>query len=210
MVSPPSDGNGMTHDNILDACQASIDEHGYIAFEAEAYPLLDAELVTAIQQRFGGKALMQLPPQEIEFFEWLKQVDPAVWNDLWEGDHLAPYLVSIAHLSNFAGENAIGIYPICDLQTHDNYYFAPQMFHAKESSAYMAAVRSRFDTHLPLSPAQILALEASMGPVDIWHFAYRRGLGLDVMKKAVATLVDDGILVHVPKVEHLIELFDVQ
>ena len=52
-------------------------------------------------------------------------------------------------------------------------------------------------------------MEISAGPTDIWHFAYRRGVELERAKKAVAALVEDRILVHVPKADHLSTFFDV-
>ena len=49
-----------------------------------------------------------------------------------------------------------------------------------------------------------------MNEVDVWHFAYRNKLSIDTVKKSVKELVDDRIIVHVTKAEHLIEYFDVQ
>lgn len=199
----------MTLDEIITSCQTSLNERSYIEFAAETYPLITADMVTALQQRFGEHEVWRLPQHEIEFFEWLKVNDVSVWNDLWADAQQAPYLVSLAHLPGFTGENVHGAYHICDLQTQDNFYFSPLMFHDKASADFLSAVRGRFETRQSLSPSQALALEASIGPVDIWHFAYRRGLSIEAAKKAVATLVDDGILVHVTKAEHLTEYFDV-
>jgi hypothetical protein len=191
----------MTLEEIIAACQASLQQHGYIVFSDEVYAALNEDIINALRERFGVHELWRLPQQEIDFFEWLKVNDVEVWNDLWADNHTAPYLVSLAYLG--------ATFHICDLQTQDNYYFAPLMFHDKASADFLSAIRGRFDQRQSLSASQALALEASLGPVDIWHFAYRRGLDINVAKKAVATLVDDGILVHVTKAEHLTEYFDV-
>jgi hypothetical protein len=45
--------------------------------------------------------------------------------------------------------------------------------------------------------------------MDIWHFAYLRGVDLQRAKQAIASLVADRIVVHVPKAEHLSSFFDV-
>jgi hypothetical protein len=49
-----------------------------------------------------------------------------------------------------------------------------------------------------------LALEISMGAIDIWHFAYKHKIDLTQAKKAVSDMVDDGVLVHLTESEHLI------
>jgi hypothetical protein len=131
-----------------------------------------------------------------------------VWRDLWEADE-QPYLVSLAHLPNLSGPEANGIYVIRDLLSVPNYYFSPELFLEKESADYMAAVRERFTQRDALTLAQMLALEASVAAIDIWHFAYRYDVDLDTAKKAVQTLVDDRILIHVPQADHLSQYFDV-
>ncbi len=200
----------MSIEEIITQCEASVAENGFIVFSDETLATMSADDVARLQQHFEPHVLMLLPAHEIGFFEWLKVHDEAVWKDLWEDQPQAPYLVSLVFLDDFTGSKAGGIFPICDLQTQDNYFFSPLMFHEQASSAYVAAVRVRFTEHQTLSPAQALALEASFGPIDIWHFSYLRRVDLATAKKAVATLVDDGILVHVPKAEHLTEFFDVR
>jgi hypothetical protein len=165
--------------------------------------------VEAVREAFGSTMLMQLPSYERAFFDWLRSADRPVWDDLWGSVEAAPYLISLAFLDRFTGPGAIGEYVICDLQSQDNYFFSPLLFHDKESWDYMAAVKERFRENQKLSTAQALALEASVRELDIWHFAYRMGIDLDVAKRAVVELVDDRILLHVTKAEHLSEYFDV-
>jgi hypothetical protein len=98
---------------------------------------------------------------------------------------------------------------ICDLQSQVNYYFTDDMLLEKESTDYVNAVRERFLGGGNLTVEQALTVEISAGPVDIWHFAYLRGVDLDRAKKAVASLVDDRIIVHVPSADHLSSYFDI-
>jgi hypothetical protein len=98
---------------------------------------------------------------------------------------------------------------ICDLQVEDNYYFTPDMLLEKESTDFVSAVRDRFLAGGTMTVEQALTVEMSTGPMDIWHFAYLRGVDLQRAKQAVASLVADRIIVHVPKAEHLSSFFDV-
>ena len=121
----------------------------------------------------------------------------------------APYLVSLAYLEAFAGEDAERRYFIRDLQTADNYFFTPEMILEKESADFLAGTRSRLEERASLTLTQAFALQVSVGPIDAWHFAYDHKRSVDEVKKAIAALVDDHILVHVPKADHLTDHFDV-
>jgi hypothetical protein len=198
----------MTLANLQDHCRASIAEHGFIAFPEDMLAAMSAEQADALRTEFGARNLMLLPDHEREFFAWLRIHDVAVWRDLWEADE-QPYLVSLAHLKHFCGNGTQGAYIIRDLLSVPNYYFSPELFLEKESADFMAAVRERFAQRDALTLAQMLALEASVGPIDIWHFAYRYDVDLETAKKAVATLVNDRILLHVPQADHLTQYFDV-
>lgn len=199
----------MTLQEIIEHCRQSIDDREYIVFTDEQFRLLDADQVLAIKDIFGERYLMMLPEHEIKFFEWLKIADVEAWNDLWANANDPPYLVSLAFLEEFTGANSGGMFNICELRSVDNYFFAPSMFLEKESSDYMAAVKDRFISRQSLSPAQALALEASIAPIDIWHFAYKYGFDVTMAKNAVRELVDDRILLHVTDADHLTQYFDV-
>jgi len=190
------------------AIDASLAEHGHIRFTDEVFRTMDTIQVDAIRQKYGTRALLMLPEHEIVFMEWLKENDRPVWDDLWAAEPV-PYLVSLAYLSDFSGKNIGGGYVICDLAVEDNYYFSPQLLLEKESDAFVDAVRDRFASRRSLTPAQLLALEASMGPVDVWHFAHRHDLAIDKVKDAVQVLVNDRILLHIPNADHLVQYFDV-
>jgi len=55
----------------------------------------------------------------------------------------------------------------------------------------------------------LLALEISVSPIDIWHFAYKHKVPLRDAKAAVAQLVDDHALVHITDAEHLARFINV-
>lgn len=181
----------------------------HIIFDDAELKTMSADDVARIQQDYGARHLMRLPSYEIDFMEWLKTADPPVWNDLWENSPDEPYYVSLAFLNEVTGDNAGSGWIIRDLVSTENFYFAPALFIEKESTAFIDASKERFLRNDSLTPAQLLAVEASMGPVDIWHFAYRHDLSINVVKRAVRELVDDRILLHVPDADHLSQFFDV-
>ncbi len=195
-------------DEVLVHCEASVAELGHIVFTPEQLEELTENDVTAIQERFMSRILMQLPQHEIEFFEWLKLADPAVWEDLWLGEAV-PYLVSLAFLPGFLGPNNRGRFVICDLVDNENFFFSPDMLLEKESTDFIAAVQQRFHAGHKLSLEQSLALEASLDAIDIWHFARKYKVDIALAKQAAMLLVEDRILVHVPKADHLSDHFEV-
>jgi len=199
----------LTANEIIEHCRKSIDDTGFIIFSEEQFRLMDPEQVAELQHTFGEHYLMRLPEHEIKFFEWLKIADENVWKDLWAEANDPPYFVSLAFLNGFTGPNSGGAFTICELRSVDNYYFAPSLFFEKESADYLSAVKERFINRQSLSPAQALALEASIAPIDIWHFAYKYGFDVRLAKNAVRELVDDRILLHVTNADHLTQYFDV-
>lgn len=199
----------MTNSEVLNEAETSVAQHGHIRLSEQTLNALTADHVFALRDRYGSRVLMRLPDQEIAFFSWMRQEDPASWTDLWGGEE-EPYLVSLAHLDDLVGEAGTRGFMIRDLIGVDNYFFSPNLLIEKESDAFIGAVRERFSANQSLTPAQLLALEASLGPIDIWHFAYRHQIPLDTAKRAVAQLVDDRILLHVPRADHLVQFFDVQ
>ncbi|GMV52993.1 MAG: hypothetical protein D8M52_01075 [Chlorobi bacterium] len=201
--------SGMTNDELIALCRASLQEHSHIRLTAEVFASLSSQQVSLLTNTFGAKELLHLPDYEVDFFNWLQTADPNVWADLWDSDSATPYLVSMAFLESFSGTGQ-GVFHICDLQSTDNYYFAPEMFVERESDAYKSAVHDMVLSGKPLTIAQLLTAEASAGPVDIWHFAYRRGINLEAAKRAVSELVNDRVLVHVTSADHLTGLFNVE
>ncbi len=200
----------MTVVEIVELCRISLEEHGHVVFTAEQLLEISADQVDAVRQSIDQTALLKLPEHEVEFFDWLRTADAAVWEDLWGDSELAPYIVGFEHLRMFAGAGKQGVYHICDLQKELNYFFTPEMFYIKESPAYVGAIQDRFADNASLTATQALALEAKQGPVDIWHFSFRTGVKIERLKTAVQSLVDNQVLVHVPIAAHLIEYFDVK
>lgn len=198
----------MTVAEIVKDVQSGVEERGHARFSNQHLADLTPDDIAKVVAALGPSVLMQLPDHEVRFFDWLKSADPPVWKDIWEDGVAEPYLVSLQFLQDFCGSNTHGVYHIRDLQKEVNYYFAPQMFYEKESRDYLAAVKERFTERASLTTAQALSLEASFGPLDLWHFCFRNGVDLAVAKKAVQTLVDDKILVHVPTAEHLSRYFE--
>lgn len=197
------------NDELATHCRTALEQHGHLWFDADQLALMSEQDAREIAAEFGTRALMRLPEHEVAFQEWLRTADPDVWKDLWEGEPDAPYLISLSFLADFVGAKNKGAFLICDLQSADNYFFMPDMLLEKESPDFVSAVRDRFLSGGTMTVEQALTVEISAGPMDIWHFAYLRGVDLQRAKKAVASLVEDRIVVHVPKAEHLSSFFDV-
>jgi hypothetical protein len=210
MVAWPWKGfRSMTFTDVLHTIADSVAAHGHIAFPGEVLSQLSPEDVASIREAYGSLYLMKLPDHEIAFFEWVKEVEPEVWNDIWASTDEAPYLVSLAHLPDFAGPMHPGSYWIRDLQSVPNYFFMPDMILQKESQDFLAASRHRLLDQQRVSLPQAFALQASVGPVDLWHFAYHHQIPLTEVREAIAALVEDQIVVHVPRAEHLSDYFNV-
>jgi hypothetical protein len=163
---------------------------------------LTQDQAQAIASHFAQHLLMKLPKREQEFFEWLRQNDLPVWNDLWgdcSGDEL--YVVSIAFLPLLC--DPVRGFPICDLLSVDNYYFVPDHLFGPEAPFFIEAVKERFLNQEKLTIAQLLALEIHMGPIDIWRFAWHHRLSLEQCRKAVEQLGEDKLLLHLRKAEEL-------
>ena len=55
---------------------------------------------------------------------------------------------------------------------------------------------------------QLLALQISAEPIDIWHFAYKNKFEIETAKKAAESLVEDNALVHFKEAEYLAQFVD--
>jgi hypothetical protein len=99
-------------------------------------------------------------------------------------------------------------YPICDLLDNDNYYFTSAHIVDKESEILLESARTRFMNNEDLTTAQLLILQISVSPTDIWHFAYNFNIDINEAKKAVEDLVQDNALVHLKEVEYLAPFID--
>jgi hypothetical protein len=169
--------------------------------------------INFIVSEFGGKRMVKLPQAETIFFEWFKINDPDVWDDLWndnkydEEDYAVSdelYSVSITLLPYILDDSGRG-FPICDLINNDNYYFHIDNMIGEESKIIIDSAKELFRNTQKITIAQLLAIEISIAPIDIWHFAYKHKLNLNEAKKSVQELIDDDALVHLTQAEYLIQ-----
>jgi len=192
----------MNKNNFIEICYQRLKENKYIHFTVEEFDLLDKNIISEILNEFSGKFLFRLPETEITFFEWLKENDFEVWNDIWNDGIAENYIVSIDLLPVIMNLDGRG-FPICDLQTVDNYYFSIENMADKESKILIEASQELFKNNKSLTVSQLLALEISLAPIDIWHFAYRHKINLKTAKEAVQLLVADEVLVHLKEAEYI-------
>jgi len=188
---------------VIKLFYASIKQNKYIDIPEDILLILEVEHIKAILKEFSGHQMIKLPRKEILFFEWLKENDIKIWNDLWNS--VAPnekYLVSINLLPLLLDQEGRG-FPICDLLENDNYYFTEKQMVDEESKIIIETARELFRQNKQLTIAQLLALEISFAPIDIWHFSYKYKINLEEAKKAVEILVSDNALVHLKSAEHL-------
>ncbi len=185
----------MTHDEILAWCADRTATERILDFPAEVFSALTTETALEISRLYRARHLMVLPAREREFFAWLKENDPEVWNDLWSGTDEAEYVVSLTFLPVVL-DTSRG-FPICDLESVDNYFFLPSLVQGEHAQDFVEAVRERFLAKEKLTVAQVLALECSMSPLDIWHFAWHHGIPLSRAKEAVHQLAEEKILLHI-------------
>ncbi|MDR0927532.1 MAG: hypothetical protein LBO69_07185 [Ignavibacteria bacterium] len=190
--------NSTLHSKI----HSTLAEKKYIYLTDAEFMSLNIDDIEDIVSEFGGKNMLRLPETEIRFFEWVKEVDEVIWNDIWGNDDLEPYLVSVDLLPIVLSPDGRG-FPICDVQTADNYFFSMDNM-VEESRDMIEAAKQMFLDHKPMTAAQLLALEISFEPIDIWHFAYKHNIDIAEAKRAVHSLVDDGVLVHLKEADYII------
>ena len=191
---------------ILDFFAKLVNEEGVLDIPDEVFLKMEKEYGELLKSDFTHSRMFKLPQFEIDFFKWLKENDELVWNDLWK-DEEEKYVVSLEFLPLLLEKDGRG-FPICDLQTVDNYYFMPQLLVDAESDVMVEAAKVRFIEKSGLTPSQLLALEIHYGGIDIWHFAYKHRIDLAEAKAAVASLVEDQVLVHLTDSEHLAPILE--
>lgn len=180
------------------------DKNTIIEFNEETLSYLNQENAIQLIRTFGSSLLIKLPPKEIAFFEWLKAEHGNIWVDLWETqDSEMKYIVSLSFLPLLL--DPVRGFPICDLRSNNNYYFTPAHLIGNEITFFVEAVKERFLQKESLTIAQLLALEISMSPIDIWRFSYHHGLDIIAVKKAVEQLKEDSMLMHCMSHEELAE-----
>ncbi|MBI3260351.1 MAG: hypothetical protein HYZ54_12910 [Ignavibacteriae bacterium] len=197
----------MTTQKILELCTRQIAENSIIDLPENIFSALTVEQANAIVDHFRGKAFLRLPLKERTFFDWLKIYDEHVWRDLWGDDSVEPpYIVSVIFLPMLLDD--VRGFPICDLETTDNYYFTNDHFISDEADVLIEASKERFLDQKTLTVSQLLALEISLSPIDIWRFAYHHKIDLTQAKGAVKRLTDEKMLIHLKTSEDLADFIE--
>jgi hypothetical protein len=197
----------MTDSEIIQWFESEDQHSEFVVFPDEIFDVITQEQAEMLSKRFSKTSLMKLPEFEILFFEWLKAVDPEVWDDLWKSNEEQPYIVGISFLPALIDKNGRG-FPICDLLNEDNYYFSSAHLITEEAKMLVESVKARFLEKEKLTVEQLLALEISLSPIDIWHFAYKYELTPARAKEAVARLVADKVLIHIKEADKLADFVE--
>jgi hypothetical protein len=146
-----------------------------------------AEQVVAL---YGGSSLMLLPEKERTFFDWVKENDRAVWDDLWGGDE-EPYLVSLSYLLDLLPKRRGFL--ICDLTEQQNYFFTAEQI-PEDGRALVDAALEIIQHNGQLSIDKAFMVEVWRAPIDIWRFAYMYNQPLDTVRDLVHWLLQEEIL----------------
>lgn len=197
----------MTEIEIYQWCQSQVLIDKLLEIPDYFYSELDTKQATLITNYFPKTTLFKLPSYEIDFFEWVKKEDRYVWDDLWSDELHPPYVVSLIFFPILIKHGYRG-FPICDLVNSENHYFAPAHLADRESEIFTESSKTRFVNKETLTVPQLLAIEISMDPIDLWHFAYKHKIDLVEAKKAVNALVNDDVLVHLKESEYLANFID--
>jgi hypothetical protein len=190
---------------IISQKEAQLQEQGFLEFSQEELSNFDQEIVKHIKEHFRGYAMMMLPESELEFFEWLKREDRAVWDDLWK-DEENPYNVSIDFLHHFL-EDGNG-FPICDLIEEENYWFTAKHIKPKGLEQF-DTINEKIDNNQRFTFEEALLFEIIQHSIDIWHFCYRYKMPIHIAKQKITKMKSDELLVHLTKREDLVKYLDV-
>ena len=169
-----------------------------VSIPEETIARLTREQAEELVARYGSSTLMALPEAEQRFFRWLRENDPAVWQDLWGGDE-QEYLVSISYLPELLPKRRGFL--ICDLAEQQNYFFTEESITAEDGKIFLDAALDIVHDNGTLAMEQAFVIEAWRAPIDLWRFAYNYTLPLDQVKRMVLWLIAEGILLLPPKEE---------
>ncbi len=194
--------------NIIDFAKSELQNNQWVVFEEKVFEELTPQQAIEVIRNMNSNAMMMLSEREIEFFEWIKQVDFEIWNDLWGDESIPPYVVSLSFLPLLVYQSNSNGFPICDLIYNDNYYFNIGMMNADHSKEVLESARGRFESNQKLDLHQLLALEIAFSGIDIWHFAYKYGIDVVVAKLAADVLIKDNALKHFKKYEEVSNYLD--
>lgn len=190
----------MINREIIEWFEQSVKADDYISFPVDIFNKLDEETAQEIANKYSHNTFMKLPDKEIKFFEWLKENDKVIWDDLWDSEE-NPYIIGIGLLPMLLKKNRG--FPICDLQNNDNYFFTETQMFEKEAKLFVETVQQMFRGKKPMTVEQTLVLEISSAPIDIWRFSYKYNLDVERAKQAVKNLSEERLLMHLTKAEQL-------
>ena len=191
--------------HLIDFLEEQLDSIGFIKFDQVELKKMNYKDAQLLEKHFHGRALMELPIEEIEFFNWLKTNDKPVWDDLWKNVD-EPYRVSIDFLHHFI-ESGNG-FPICDLLGVDNYWFHTRHIKPKAIEK-MEEIQQNLEKKESLSFEEGILIEIARGSIDLWHFCYRYNLPLSGAKKKIEIMHRQDLLVHLRDREDLVKYLDI-
>lgn len=197
----------MTDNELIDWCKSQVITNHVIDIPDNMFALINEDQAKLILNFFTTNTLFKLPQSEINFFEWLRENEESVWDDLWKDEVNPPYFVSLIFLPIIVKGGYRG-FPICDLLNNENHYFVPAHLAERDSEIFLESSKTRFLNKETLTVPQLLTIEISMNPIDIWHFAYKHKIEIAEAKKAVASLANDELLVHLKEAEHIANFID--
>jgi hypothetical protein len=192
-------------ENTISAKEKQLEVDGYIQFSSKDLLNMSVKEAQVLEAHFHGRAMMALPSEEIEFFKWLHENDPAVWDDLWKNEE-EPYRVSVDFLHHFI-QNGNG-FPICDLINVDNYWFHSRHLKPKALEK-MDEIQQKLNSKKSLSFEEGILVEIARGSLDLWHFCYRYNLPVYVAKRKIEEMHKEDLLVHLKDREDLVKYLDV-
>ena len=185
--------------------EKQLESEGFITFDQADLKQIQKKDAQILEEHFRGRAMMELPKEEIHFFKWLKENDPPVWDDLWKNVE-EPYRVSVDFLHHFV-ESGNG-FPICDLIKVDNYWFHSRHIKPKALEK-MDQIQEKLDDKRSLSFEEGILIEISRGSIDLWHFCYQYKLPISVAKKKIKVMHREDLLVHLSDRDDLIKYLDI-
>lgn len=195
-------------EKVINLAKIELLNNQWITFGEDVFESLTPQQAIEVVRNLDHNSMMMLPTREIEFFEWIKVVDYAVWEDLWGDEQVPPYVVSLSFLPLLVYQSNFNGFPICDLMHNDNFYFNIAMMDADHSKEVLEAARERFKSNQKLDLHQLLALEIAFNGIDIWHFAYKYGIDVEVAKLAAEVLIQDSALKHYKKHDEISNFLD--
>ena len=176
--------------------QETIDGITLKELSEEEFKAITPEQADELVALYGGTTLIKLPERERAFFDWLKENDRPIWDDLWGEDDGGDYFVAMAHLPSFLPTRRG--FPICDLVSHDNYHFTGDEITGGDGQLALESALDIVNEHGSLTPYQAFLIEIWRGPIDQWRFAWMYNLPLPEVKKMIHWMITENLL-HAPR-----------